>query len=86
MIKIDTLQSVKNDQDDEDSADDAVNDLRHAAAVKKPKLGAASTSKHSLFGMLPAPKRKDDEVLAERRETKLRRERRISKRRKRKCQ
>lgn len=37
---------------------------------KKPKRAIGTTnggsSKHSLFGMLPAPKRKDDEVLAER--------------------
>lgn len=57
MIKIGSLQSVDQRPDQEDS---------DVVETKKPRLGTASTSKHSLFGMLPAPKRKDDEVLAER--------------------
>ncbi|TKY88967.1 hypothetical protein EX895_002208 [Sporisorium graminicola] len=61
VIKVDSLQSFQasDDGNDPDEADS-----------KKPRLGSnlqkGSASKHSLFGMLPAPKRKDDEVLAER--------------------
>ncbi|KAF6766969.1 Proline-rich protein PRCC [Kalmanozyma brasiliensis GHG001] len=58
VIKVDTLKSA---HDSDEEADSRSN-------TKKPKLGSssASTSKHSLFGMLPAPKRKYDEILAER--------------------
>ncbi|GAC93233.1 hypothetical protein PHSY_000796 [Pseudozyma hubeiensis SY62] len=66
VIKIDSLNSFKESEDGADSDDAA----EGSANSKKPKLAIGATnggsSKHSLFGMLPAPKRKDDEVLAER--------------------
>ncbi|SJX64711.1 uncharacterized protein SRS1_15528 [Sporisorium reilianum f. sp. reilianum] len=63
VIKVDSLQSfaASNGGNEADEAADTATDS------KKPRLGSNGfTSKHSLFGMLPAPKRKDDEVLAER--------------------
>ncbi|CDR88899.1 uncharacterized protein SPSC_05731 [Sporisorium scitamineum] len=64
VIKVDSLQSFQASNDGDD-LDDAT-----STDSKKPRLGSSmqngSTSKHSLFGMLPAPKRKDGEVLAER--------------------
>ncbi|SPO31127.1 uncharacterized protein UTRI_05228_B [Ustilago trichophora] len=66
VIKVDSLPSFKDHEDGQDSDEDG----RASSESKKPKLGSSltgkSTSNHSLFGMLPAPKRKDDEVLAER--------------------
>lgn len=66
VIKVDSLPSFGASGDGDDS--DGATELRIDS--KKPKLGASASngtsSKHSLFGMLPAPKRKDDEVLAER--------------------
>ncbi|KAJ9475038.1 hypothetical protein PHBOTO_004892 [Pseudozyma hubeiensis] len=66
VIKIDSLNSFKESEDGTDS-DDAMEDDTNR---KKPKQATGTTnggsSKHSLFGMLPAPKRKDYEVLAER--------------------
>ncbi|GAC77699.1 hypothetical protein PANT_27c00078 [Moesziomyces antarcticus T-34] len=63
VIKVGSLASL--DDGDDDGEPDIV-----ASGAKKPRLGMAASgsasSKHSLFGMLPAPKRRDDEVLAER--------------------
>ncbi|SOV03458.1 uncharacterized protein UDID_06681 [Ustilago sp. UG-2017a] len=61
VIKVDSIQSVQDGNDDDDQGNRS-----KLAETKKPKLGSAIASKHSLFGMLPAPKRKDDEILAER--------------------
>lgn len=61
VIKVDSLPSFKDSEDGQQSDEE----VRPAPAIKKPKTSAPAT-KHSLFGMLPAPKRKNDEVLAER--------------------
>ncbi|SPO30611.1 uncharacterized protein UTRI_05228 [Ustilago trichophora] len=67
VIKVDSLQSFKDSEDGQDSDEDGP----ASSESKRPRLGSnmvgKAATKHSLFGMLPAPKRKDDEVLAERR-------------------
>lgn len=66
VIKVDSLPAFQDNEDGPGLDDDG----RNGSDSKKPKLSAsrpdASSNRHSLFGMLPAPKRKDDEVLAER--------------------
>ncbi|SNX86993.1 uncharacterized protein MEPE_05702 [Melanopsichium pennsylvanicum] len=70
IIRIDSTHLTIGSQDGQNSDEEA----RRESEVKKSKIAPSlSSSKHSLFGMLPAPKRKDGEVLAERkREAELR--------------
>lgn len=66
VIKVESFKSYNGSDDTHDL--DRV--AESGISSKKPKLGSSiasgSSVKHSLFGMLPAPKRSNDEVLAER--------------------